>query len=55
MNQFLMCRKISRIWQCVTFPADEWIDSHADIVAAAGGDKAAALQRTAANGRKVWE
>ena len=33
----------------------EWIDSHADIVAAAGGDKAAALQRTAANGRKVWE
>jgi hypothetical protein len=34
---------------------NEWIDSHADIVAAAGGDKAAALQRTAANGRKVWE
>ena len=33
----------------------EWIDSYADIVAAAGGDKAAALQRTAANGRKVWE
>ena len=33
----------------------EWIDSHADIVAAAGGDKAAALHRTAANGRKVWE
>ena len=33
----------------------EWIDSHADIIAAAGGDKAAALQRTAANGRKVWE
>ena len=33
----------------------EWIDSCADIVAAAGGDKAAALQRTAANGRKVWE
>ena len=32
-----------------------WIDSYADIVAAAGGDKAAALQRTAANGRKVWE
>ena len=34
---------------------NEWIDSHADIVAAVGGDKAAALQRTAANGRKVWE
>ena len=33
----------------------EWIDSYADIVAAAGGDKEAALQRTAANGRKVWE
>ena len=33
----------------------EWIDSYADIVAAAGGDKAAALQRTAANGRNVWE
>jgi hypothetical protein len=33
----------------------EWIDSHADIIAAAGGDKAAALQRTAANGRNVWE
>ena len=33
----------------------EWIESCADIVAAAGGDKAAALQRTAANGRKVWE
>ena len=33
----------------------EWIDSYVDIVAAAGGDKAAALQRTAANGRKVWE
>ena len=33
----------------------EWIDSYADIVAAAGGDKAAALHRTAANGRKVWE
>ena len=33
----------------------EWIDSYADIVAAADGDKAAALQRTAANGRKVWE
>ena len=33
----------------------EWIDSYADIVATAGGDKAAALQRTAANGRKVWE
>ena len=32
-----------------------WIDSYADIVAAAGGDKAAAFQRTAANGRKVWE
>ena len=29
--------------------------AYADIVAAAGGDKAAALQRTAANGRKVWE
>ena len=34
---------------------NEWIDSYADIVAAASGDKAAALQRTAANGRKVWE
>ena len=33
----------------------EWIDSYADIVAAAGGDKVAAFQRTAANGRKVWE
>ena len=33
----------------------EWIDSYVDIVTAAGGDKAAALQRTAANGRKVWE
>ena len=33
----------------------EWINSYADIVAAAGGDKTAALQRTAANGRKVWE
>jgi hypothetical protein len=33
----------------------EWFDSHADIVAAAGGDKAVALQLTAANGRKVWE
>jgi len=32
-----------------------WIDSYADIVVAANGDKAAALQRTAANGRKVWE
>jgi hypothetical protein len=40
--------------KCVVVPV-EWIDSHADIVAAAGGDKAAALQRTAANGRKVWE
>ena len=32
-----------------------WIDKYDSIVAAAGGDKAAALQRTAANGRKVWE
>ena len=34
---------------------DKWINLYADIIAAAGGDKAAALQRTAANGRKVWE
>ena len=33
----------------------EWIDRFGSIVTAAGGDKAAALQRTAANGRKVWE
>ena len=33
----------------------EWIDRYESIVSAAGGDKAAALQRTAANGRKVWE
>jgi len=33
----------------------EWIDKYESIVTAAGGDKAAALQRTAANGRKVWE
>ena len=32
-----------------------WIDKYDSIVTAAGGDKAAALQRTAANGRKVWE
>ena len=34
---------------------DDWIDRFGSIVTAAGGDKAAALQRTAANGRKVWE
>jgi hypothetical protein len=33
----------------------EWIDKYESIVSASGGDKAAALQRTAANGRKVWE
>ena len=33
----------------------EWIDKYDSIVTAAGGDKAAALMRTAANGRKVWE
>ena len=38
----------------VTVPT-EWIDKYESIVTAAGGDKAAALQRTAANGRKVWE
>ena len=32
-----------------------WVDKYESIVTAAGGDKAAALQRTAANGRKVWE
>ena len=32
----------------------EWIDRYESIVSAAGGDKAA-LQWTAANGRKVWE
>ena len=31
----------------VVVPVD-WIDSYADIVSVAGGDKAAALQRTAA-------
>ena len=35
----------------VTVPA-EWIDKYESIVTAAGGDKAAALQRTAANRRK---
>ena len=38
----------------VTVPA-EWIDKYDSIVTAAGGDKAAALQQPAANGRKVWE
>jgi hypothetical protein len=38
----------------VVVPA-EWIDKYESIVTSAGGDKAAALQRTAANGRKVWE
>jgi hypothetical protein len=33
----------------------EWIDKYDSIVTAAGGDKAAALMRTAANGRKMWE
>ena len=33
----------------------EWIDRYGSIVTVAGGDKAAALMRTAANGRKVWE
>ena len=33
----------------------EWIDKYESIVADAGGDKVAALQRMAANGRKVWE
>ena len=33
----------------------EWIDKYESIVTSAGGDKAAALMRTAANGRKVWE
>ena len=33
----------------------EWIDRYEGIVSDAGGDKAAALMRTAANGRKVWE
>ena len=32
-----------------------WVDKYESIVTSAGGDKAAALQRTAANGRKVWE
>ena len=32
-----------------------WIDKYGDILAAAGGDKSAALLLTAANGRKVWE
>ena len=32
----------------------EWIDRYESIVSDAGGDKAAALQQTAANGRKVW-
>lgn len=38
----------------VVAPAS-WIDKYGDILAAAGGDKTAALLRTAANGRKVWE
>ena len=38
----------------VAVPAS-WIDKYGDILAAAGGDKTAALLRTAANGRKVWE
>ena len=38
----------------VAVPA-EWIDRYTDIVTAAGGDRAVALMRTAANGRKVWE
>lgn len=38
----------------IVVPAS-WIDKYDSIVTAAGGDKAAALQRTAANGRKVWE
>ena len=33
----------------------EWIDKYDSVVTAAGGDKAVALQQTAANGRKVWE
>ena len=32
-----------------------WLDSHPALVAMAGGDMAAALVSTAANGRKVWE
>ena len=40
--------------KCVVVPA-EWIDKYESLVSAAGGDKAAALRRTAANGRKVWE
>jgi hypothetical protein len=38
----------------VVVPAS-WIDKYDSLVAAAGGDKAAALLRPAANGRKVWE
>jgi hypothetical protein len=41
-------------WKNVVVPT-EWIDKYESIVSASGGDKAAALQRTAANGRKVWE
>ena len=33
----------------------EWIDKYENIVTAAGGDKVAALQQMATNGRKVWE
>ena len=34
---------------------NDWIEKYESIVTASGGDKAAALQQTAANGRKVWE